>query len=290
MATPSRILALAITLSTAPAAAQGLAPSAPPAQEPLAPPSHMWIDLGFYYRDSYRVFGQKGFWIAPDIGLDLRVGDAWTLELVAPLSAGEQRYASTRSDGSPSSSTGAVAAVGNVTASLSRWSRLGDGTLQLGGLVALPSSIIMDEGFAQLAGAGALRGLWNPWRYSPDTFAGIVHARYRWDSERFSLTAEGAFGVLVGVGDLRDDAAFALQVAIVPMLRLGERSGLGARLQGVYLGDDDGLFQASAVPFVRFAPGRSDLDIWFNLNLDEPYGWSFDKGVWGLGARLTFPL
>lgn len=285
-----RTIALAIALFAAPAAAQDPAPTPPAVADAIAPPSRVWIDLGFYYRDTYRAFGQKGFWLAPDVGFELRAGDAWTVELVAPLSAGSQRYATTRSDGTPSSSTGAVAAVGNVTASLARWSRVGEGTLRFGALVALPTSLVSDEGFAQLSGAGALRGIWNPWRYSPHTLAGVVHAQYRWELTRFSLTAEAALGALVGVGELRDDAAFAAQVAVAPMLRIGERSGLGARLQGVYLGDDDGLFQASVVPFARFAVGGSDLDVWFNLNLDEPYGWSFDKGVWGLGARLTFPL
>lgn len=97
-------------------------------------------------------------------------------------------------------------------------------------------------------------------------------------------------GALIGVGDLRDDAAFVMQVGVAPMWRFGERAGLGARLQGVYVGDDEGIFQTSLVPFVRLAPGGSDLDFWFNFNLDEPYGWSFDKGVWGIGARLSFPL
>jgi len=282
--------ALVISLVGAAAAAQPLDPQAAPSQGgELAPPSRMWFDVGFYLRDSVRGFGQKGYWIAPDVGMELRASDAWSVELVLPMSAGGQKYASTYA-GAPSTSSGAVAALGNFTVAASRWLRLGDGTLRVGGLVALPSSMVADEGFAQLAGASALRGTWNLWRYAPDTIAGVVHARYQWDRDRFSLGAEAALGALIGVGDLRSDGAFVMQVAVAPMWRFGERAGVGARLQGAYVGDDDGVFQASLVPFVRLAPGRSDLDLWFNFNLDEPYGWSFDKGVWGLGARLSFPL
>jgi hypothetical protein len=233
----------------------------------------MWIDLGFSLIDPS--FGPDVYRLSPEIGFAFRTGPSSTFDLIFPAAFG---------DGSGENGPA------NPVLAYSRWIDAGPGVLQLGGLATIPLTAAFDNLSSRLAGADALRGWWDAWRWF-DGLSLIAQARYQWRGGRFDVGGSFAMGAVVPIGDGADSAVFTAQLGVAPFLRLGERSGIGLDLRGVWRPWLDGAFQVSMVPRFRFAVGGADLDLWVNLNLDEPLGFAFDKhAVWGLGSTLGFPL
>ena len=292
--TRSTVSAVSVGASSAPVADDtppGL-PSPSPGVAGQAPAARMWIDLGFHLRDSSRgPTGGKGYWLSPELGFSFPVARAWGMEIVLPLTFGEQKTTSIDGLGNFYSNTGPIGSIGNLAVSFARWMSLGGGRLDVGGIMTLPLSSIFDDNGLQLSGAAGLRGLWDLWRWSTNDLSIIARGRYQVPVGRFDLGGSCAMGLMVPTSSSGGDTEFVAQFGASAFVRLGERAGVGLDLRGVWLPDLDGTFQVSLVPRIRFAPGRANFDIWFNINLNEPYGPSFDDyRVWGLGVTLDVPL
>lgn len=234
-----------------------------------APPSRMWIDLGFFK-------GSNFYGLSPEIGFSIRVQQVWSLDFAFPAAFGDR-----------SGNNG----LANPVAGLSRWLRAGSGALQAGGLLTIPLTSAVDNFGSRLFLADGMRGSWDGWRWAHGGLAVIGFGRYHWRRDHFDLRSEFAMGLLFPVGDQQDSVQFTAQFGVAPFYRIGERGGIGLDLRGVWRPADDGLFQISMVPRVRFSPGSVDLDFWLNVNINEPLGFAFDDGrVWGFGTTLGFTI
>lgn len=274
---------IAVTTSTQPMSggeaeppivASGDEPQAPRG----APPSRMWIDLGFYkgHSDLSTSVGAITYGLSPEIGFALRAGRVYTVHL---------SFTGAFGDGTGNNGPG------NPVGGFSRWFGVGPGQLEAGALIALPLAQVPDGTFQRLAVSDALHGLWDGWRWVNGGMSLIGFGRYHWSVGSFDLRGELAMGFFVPVGDHQESAQFTAQLGVSPFYRFGARSGVGLDLRGVWRPALDGLFQVSMVPRVRLSPGSADIDLWLNLNLDEPLGFAFDEGtVWGFGVAVGFPI
>lgn len=243
-----------------------------------APPSRMWIDLGFYKgrSDLSTSVGAITYGLSPEIGFALRAGQLYTVHLSFTGAFGDGT-----GDNGP----------GNPVGGLSRWFAVGPGQLEAGALVTLPLAQIPKGTFQRLAVSDALHGLWDGWRWVNGGMSLVGFGRYRWSTGSFDLRGELAMGFFIPVGDHQDSGEFFAQLGVSPFYRFGARSGVGLDLRGVWRPALDGLFQISMVPRVRMSPGSADIDLWLNLNLNEPFGFAFDEGrVWGFGVTVGFPI
>lgn len=177
--------------------------------------------------------------------------------------------------------------------------------LYIGMGLALPAATLPDGGdpdrpLAQAAYASAMaaRGGWNSWLWLPEAFTLSIPVRVESAGYRHLLLAvDGAMAIPVFLHG--GGPAFVLQTAG----EVGYKSdhvAFGARLQLVWWAVDDvpvgtHFAQMSLEPFVRIDFGDPFLLARLTINLDEPWGFSFDDpdggspdsvydddAVWGL--------
>lgn len=287
-----RSATVAAVAPVAPVVPEPLVTHEPPPRGPAAARrGRFWIDVGLYV-GTLRSYGNSGYpdyaptsfdrgvyRLSPEVGFAIPVGASATLDLSAGGAFG---------DGPGENGAGAV------VLGFTQRSRVGAGELAWGALTTLPLSALFDRVSERLEGAAAMRGLWDYWRWALDSVAAVAHGRYEQRVDRFTVAGSLAMGFLIPVGDranVVNDTEFIAQFGLHPFVHFGDRTGVGLDLRGVWRPAYDGLFQMSLVPRVRVAVGAADLDLWLNVNLDEPLGFSFDTyRYWGLGTSLSVPI
>lgn len=206
--------------------------------------------------------------------------------------------------------------IGNPTASASGVLPLGDKGAWLSGGVgfALPLALIEDEPETIEEANDALsrgialsltmlaHGMWDPWRYAPNTFSVYFPLEIEGGTERVRVGAELAVARLIYVGksDVQDDLTFA-QFGGRVQATVSQRASLGLRLRVAHqvspgndpdIEDDEDMTQLSLEPFVEVEAGERMLfGAGWIVNLDEPAGpTSENLFVWGLRASLGVKL
>lgn len=146
-----------------------------------------------------------------------------------------------------------------------------------------------------VAMATGARGLFDMWRYAPDTLSLFAELQAAIDFDSLYLDFRGGAGLLIPVGG---DAETELTVQVLgrvgygdvvrPFVGVGivliptETSGLSGEEDAFQLGVQGGLL-------VELGPAR--LEAWLQLNIDRPAGFSFDDdGIIGLHAAATLPF
>lgn len=131
----------------------------------------------------------------------------------------------------------------------------------------------------------AIRGSWDSWLYTPDTFSLAVPVRLELEvAEPLLLAADGAaflsVGTRAGSGEM-----VGLQGAVEARARLGE---LHLGLRGLVVRTDDAT-QPSLEPFAQLALGPVDLSARLTMNLAAPDGFAFDPdGIWGARVAVGY--
>lgn len=170
--------------------------------------------------------------------------------------------------------------------------RFGNLQLHAGVGMALPAAQLpdgaADRAFANQAyrTAAAARGGWNSFLWVPEALSLAFPLRFESVAlKHLLLAADVTMGIpifLHGQG-----AAFVLQTAGEVGYR-GKRGAIGARFQLFWWAVDDTPFlddmaQMSLEPFFRIDFGQPFLHGRLTINLDDPFGFSFDEGgVWAL--------
>ena len=272
----------AISATTTPANAQGhygyLSRQGEALQRRLQP-SNIFADVGFFYRE---LGDTNSLILRPSIHGIFPAGRKLGVAL-------DWGFAFGHFNGDSDDEDDTVAYLGNPFVGVYWFDRTGRRTrLRLGGGIALPVSLATNDGLQPRAGllATAMQGLWNPWLWL-DTLGFAGTGRF------FGMSEAGFFGGIdFGLGlmfDLDDTVlvdATELAFQFAGDVGYDWRSGaVGLRLQGVWIptqaGDDD--FQFMLGPFVKFTIGGGFGRVMFTMNLDDPYGSSFDdNGVYGL--------
>lgn len=164
--------------------------------------------------------------------------------------------------------------------------------LKIGGALALGPWNQSDGTFTSEGGAQALAGtathaFQDAWYFDPLRVHVLIPARVEYDvGESFVLTADIQGDLGFGLSGTKSGFLFIFAPGAAlwtsDMFVLGLRAPLQFQ---TYLSD---AAQVSLEPFVRFELGETGfLSTRFTMNLDEPYGFSFDSGrVWGLHVAL----
>jgi len=162
--------------------------------------------------------------------------------------------------------------------------------MTLAGGLGLPLTSAADQpGLGVLL--GAIRGLWDPWLWSPEKLSLLGTFRADLDHDVLLLAFEAGFGILIAVDD-DEETDVALQMS----MELGFRARRVAPfvgLRGVFIPTDDGDdFQGSLDLGIRVDVGRAAyVRFGLTMNLDNPFGFAFeDHGVYGVhfgvGGRI----
>lgn len=135
-------------------------------------------------------------------------------------------------------------------------------------------------------------GAWDAFLWIADRLTPVLRAgvEYRFE-ELLRVRLDQGLGVLVFTGDDRDyeqaqETELLYQAAVEAELTPIREFGIGVRFQGVYFSISDDKFQSSFEPYLigRFGPAFARLG--FLMNLDGPYGFSFDDDrVWAVSLR-----
>ncbi len=141
-------------------------------------------------------------------------------------------------------------------------------------------------------GGAAVHAMWDSWLWVPHRIGFVLGSRLDAELPRGLVCAgELGVGVLVPIGD--DDGAetdVVVQAAAEGGYRAGPvTSGLRLTLYAITTADADDA-QFAVEPFVRLFLDPAFLWLSLVMNIDEPFGFSFDDAkVWGLhlggGAR-----
>lgn len=157
---------------------------------------------------------------------------------------------------------------------------------------ALGDSVLQAVNVAMATGA---RGLFDMWRYAPDTLSLFVEFQGAVDYDSLYLDFRAGAGLLIAI-DSDADTELTLQVLgrigygnmVRPFIGLGlvliptETSGLS--------GEED-AFQLGVQAGALIELGAARIDAFLQLNIDEPAGFSFDDdGIIGVHVAATVPF
>ena len=265
-----------------------------------APTGQLGAGIAFNPRQHGRVYGELGFFHRSDtshlnsvpavVGFGYKVVPTLELEALLPLAFAEI--------GSSSRSEAAFG-VGNLHVGLSYLRGTPGFRMKLGLAVeygpwtndsGADTSVALILGHP--VGGGQDIGLW-----VPGIFSIVAPGRFE-VGETLVAGADVALGAHFPVADTAlisnaDDVVITVQVAPGVGVYLGRSALLGLRMPITLVPtnvDDDGTLLALE-PYARFDLGGGFLNARLTMNLDEPYGFSFDEDrLWGLhvGGGATF--
>jgi hypothetical protein len=237
-------------------------------------------ELGFFHHSdpghvtSFTTLLGLGFKIIPE------------LELEALLPVGFLDYGGAESE--------VGVGTGNLHLGLSYLSREGSMRLKIGGAVEFGpwTSDYESEAFAAIVwghpeGGGQDIGLW-----APEVLSFVLPGRFEY-GDTVVFGTDFALGV-----HLPDQGDTAVTVQVAPGLGVYVSNSvlLGIRLPVTIIptsfdqGNDD-VALVALEPYARLTLGKGFLNARFTMNLDEPYGFSFEENkIWGLhvGGGVTF--
>lgn len=143
------------------------------------------------------------------------------------------------------------------------------------------------EGFVQNITGLATHAFQDLWYHTPNLVHLVVPARLEYDvTSSFVLTGDAQADLGIGLGNSSTGFLFIFAPGAAYWASDSFSLGLRLPLQFQSFGGDG--TQVSLEPYARFELGETGfLSTRFTLNLDDPYGFSFDTGkVWGLHVAL----
>ncbi|MBW2463830.1 MAG: hypothetical protein JRH11_19425 [Deltaproteobacteria bacterium] len=157
--------------------------------------------------------------------------------------------------------------------------------------LTLPLTNLYDEGFDDVFAYGyalALHGAWDAHLVLPQTLSVPITGEIQFRTPILLLGADGGLIPLFSVPKSGDagDPVVAIQLgafaAFTPIPELA--AGLRFQVVGFFgNGGEEGF--VALVPFVRGEVGRGFIEGRFYMNLDDPYGFSFDDGkIWSVSV------
>jgi len=171
--------------------------------------------------------------------------------------------------------------------------------IRTGGGLAVPTATLPDPGLneeyvtaiAAHAGTMVAHGLWEYWKYMPDNLSIVSDTRLviRTGLFRMTLNLDIAASIYTGDANVTDNVGVGVQLGFTAGFRNKVvEAGIGARAVLFMLGTDtNDQFQASVGPFFRAFVMGGFIEARWNLNIDDPGGFSFDDGrYWGLEIGL----
>ena len=157
-----------------------------------------------------------------------------------------------------------------------------------GGLAWNPVGVDTGEAAVALIAAEAMRGRWDWWLWTAERVNLVAPFRIEYDiTDSLVFGGDAGFDISIPHGD---DEGGDDEVIIIAQLAPGiaYRSNAvtaGVRLSSVFFlaGAGDEADQFALEPYVRVGAGSGYFLARFTLNLDEPYGSSFQEDeIWGL--------
>jgi hypothetical protein len=185
------------------------------------------------------------------------------------------------------------------------------GGVGLGNLYLGANYLLFDKDFRLKVGGGLTFGPWtqNPSAdyvaalgtssfvhldqaalFAPETFGIVIPARFEFDPlDKLMVSADAGFTLLVPTGNQDTEAIFNFAPGAA---YVEEAWSAGLRLPLTWFMTESGdNAQLSLEPYGRYNLGPGFIDSRFTLNLDHPFGFSFDSGrVWSLffGGGVAF--
>jgi hypothetical protein len=216
------------------------------------------------------------------LGGGYKVTDSIELELVVPLV-----YASFTFPLLEDSSFN----MGNLYAGVNVLGGSGELKYKFGGGLGFPTSSASDIGDAiAYSGGAGIHAAQQFYLWAPEnlTLNGIGRIEY---GNKVIFTGDAMLSIYFPTGDVSNDNELTIGLAPGIGAWLGDDALLGGRVLVWYgsFGDDNA--QLGVEPYFRYHFGDAFINARFTLNIDEPYGFSFDDGgLWGLhlGGGLSF--
>lgn len=143
------------------------------------------------------------------------------------------------------------------------------------------------EGFVQGLSGTATHAHQDFWYYAPNYVHLVVPARLEYDvTSSFVLTSDLQADLGIGLGN--SNTGFLFIFAPGAAYWASDTFSLGLRLPLQFQSFAGDGTQVSLEPYARFELGETGfLATRFTLNLDDPYGFSFDTGkLWGLHVAV----
>jgi hypothetical protein len=235
-----------------------------------------WGEGAFHTQDGLTSF-------SPLFGAGFFVTDDVELEVMLPLA-----WANVEFDGNDESALRVGAPYFGVNYVHS------DGRMRFkigGGIAWNPFSVDSGAAGVALLAASAMRGMWDPWLWSAQTLNLAAPFRLELDlTDSVVFGIDAGFDLAIPTHDGDDDVDLVIEGAPGFGFRLSDEWLFGLRLAGVFIPTADGENeQFSFEPYVRGAFGSGFFLARVTLNLDEPYGFSFEEDeIWGLHAGGGF--
>jgi hypothetical protein len=159
-------------------------------------------------------------------------------------------------------------------------------------LDALSDRVLQAVNVAMATGA---RGLFDMWRYAPDTLSFFAEFQGAVDLDSLYLDLRGGAGLLIAINS---DAETELTLQVLGRVGYGDIVrpfvGLGVVLiptETSGLSGEEDAFQLGVQGGLLVELGAARLEAYLQLNIDEPAGFSFDDdGIIGVHAAATVPF
>jgi len=123
--------------------------------------------------------------------------------------------------------------------------------------------------------------------YYPEVLSIVTPGRVEYETNQLVLAADAALGLHIPTNG--GDVKFSIQVAPGVGYYVTPTAQVGLRVPFAWLPTESGSAATylAVEPYGRFDFGAMFLDARFTLNIDEPYGFSFDSGkLWAIHAGL----
>lgn len=126
------------------------------------------------------------------------------------------------------------------------------------------------------------------WMAVPEQLSIVPSGAIEYRLSALFLQADLALAILVGTGDVNTTTELDVELGAEVGVSAGPlEAGLRFQFWWMATNDDGDNFQSSLVPFVRLSLGMLFIGARLVMNLDDPYGFAFDKGkVWGAFVTL----
>jgi hypothetical protein len=226
-----------------------------------------WADLGFHTQQDLTLF-------SPLVGLGFQPVPQLELELVVPMA-----YASVEIFDQSDSRyrVGAPMIAGSYIGGRDRL------RFKVGGALAYnPIEFDNLAGVVAMGGGFAMRGTWDMWLWAPERFNVIAPARVEYFLKP-NLVLGGDAALAISIPTYEEgEVELPFQIGATIGAWVSDTVLVGGRLGEVWV-ITEGDSQLFLEPYFRAHFGPGFLTARFTLNLDDPYGFSFEEDkVWGL--------
>jgi hypothetical protein len=160
--------------------------------------------------------------------------------------------------------------------------------LSVGMAAPLASGASDHERIALGLARGAV-GDWDGYLWLADALPLVLGASTRLDLGRLRLVWDA--DAIIGLPGNGREPEFGAQMAGQADLMFGWQTTLVGRISGVYYPTFSGdVFQSALTFYLRYSRMHDSYAVRFLMNLDDPAGFAFPDGIWGLGLSYARSL